>query len=283
MKKFLAFVSIVLVLFVAACGTSDSDQKDKEETSGNNDDKESTVELKVGASSTPHAEILEEAKPLLEEEGITLIIEEYTDFIFPNDDLASGEIDANYFQHEPYLIQMVEDTGYELENIGDIHIEPMGIYSKTITDIDDIEDGTEVILSNSVSDHGRVLALLEAGDLITLDESVDKATAEVDDIVENPKNLKFSPDYEPAFLPELYDSETGVLLAINTNYAIGADLNPVEDALIIEGSESSYANIIAARSEDKDSDALKTLVDVLKSEEIQDFITEKYNGAVIPF
>lgn len=283
MKKFLAFVSIVLVLFVAACGTSDSDQKDKEETSGNNDDKESTVELKVGASSTPHAEILEEAKPLLEEEGITLIIEEYTDFIFPNDDLASGEIDANYFQHEPYLIQMVEDTGYELENIGDIHIEPMGIYSKTITDIDDIEDGTEVILSNSVSDHGRVLALLEAGDLITLDESVDKATAEVDDIVENPKNLKFSPDYEPAFLPELYDSETGVLLAINTNYAIGADLNPVEDALIIEGSESSYANIIAARSEDKDSDALKTLVDVLKSEEIQDFITEKYDGAVIPF
>lgn len=270
MKKVLAFVSIILVLFIAACGTPESESE-----LGN--------EIKVGAISTPHAEILEEAKPLLEEKGITLIIEEYTDFILPNDDLASGDIDANYFQHEPYLIQMVEDTGYELENIGDIHIEPMGIYSKTITSLENLEDGTEVLLSNSVSDHGRVLALLEAGGLITLDDNVDKAVAKIEDIVENPHNLKFSPDYEPAFLPELYDSETGVLLAINTNYAIGADLNPLEDALIIEGSKSLYANIIATRTEDKDSEALKTLVDVLQSEEIQNFIAETYDGAVVPF
>lgn len=281
MKKLLALVSIILVLLVTACGTSDSNQKDK--ASGNNDDGESTVELKVGASSTPHAEILEEAKSLLEEEGIIVKIEEYTDFIFPNDDLASGEIDANYFQHEPYLKQMVEDTGYELESMADIHIEPMGIYSKTITSLDDLAEGTEVLLSNSVSDHGRVLALLEAGGLIELDESVDKATAKIEDIVDNPKNLKFLPDFDPAFLPELYESETDVLLAINTNYAIGAGLNPQEDALIIEGTESLYANIIAVRSEDKDNEALKTLVEVLQSEEIQDFITEKYEGAVVPF
>lgn len=294
MKKFLAFAVIILVVFLAACGTSNSDNNQNEATNGNEQgenngennneaNNDSNVEVKIGASSTPHAEILEEARPLLEEKGISLIIEEYTDYILPNDDLASGDLDANFFQHEPYLNQTMKDTGYELENIGTIHIEPMGIYSQTFTSLDEIEDGTEVLLSNSVSEHGRILALIDSGGLITLDETVDKANATIDDIVDNPKNLTFSPDYEPAFLPELYHSETDVLLAINTNYAIDADLSPVEDALIIEGGKSLYGNIIAVRSEDKDNETLKTVVEVLQSEEIQNFINEKYDGAVLPF
>src|SRR5690625_7811284 len=157
MKKFLAFISIILVLALAACGTSNSDNNQNGETNNNEQgennvtnnsgaDNEANVEVKIGASSTPHAEILEEAKPLVEEKGISLIIEEYTDYVLPNDDLASGDLDANFCQHDPFLKQPVKDTGYELESIGAIHIEPMGIYSQTLTNLDEIEDGTEVLL-----------------------------------------------------------------------------------------------------------------------------------------
>ena len=269
MKKIVGILSILFVLSLAACGGDKSSDKDSNE-------------IKVGAQSVPHAEILEEAKPLLEEKGITLEIEEYQDYILPNDDLDNGTLDANYFQHIPYLEQTKEDTGYELDYIDGIHIEPMGVYSKTFDSIDNIPDGTEVIFSNSVSDHGRVLSLLEKGNLIKLDEDVEKSKATLDDILENPKNLKFSPDYDPAILPELYDKEDDTLLAINTNYAIDAGLNPLNDSLIIEGDESPYVNIIAVRSADKENEALNTLVDVLHSDDIQQFIEEKYNGAVIP-
>ncbi|MBM7600653.1 D-methionine transport system substrate-binding protein [Virgibacillus halotolerans] len=270
MKKIAAYVSILFVLILAACGGSNTDE--------NSDEKE----IKIGASSTPHAEILEEAKPLLEAEGITLDIKKYQDYVFPNDDLESGELDANFFQHIPYLETTIEDTGYDLDYIDGIHIEPMGIYSKDIASIDDIKDGTEVILSRSVADHGRVLALFEKEGLIKLDKDVDKVSATVKDIVDNPKNLTFSADVDAATLPELYSKEDNVLVAINTNYAIDADLNPLEDALIIEGDESPYVNVIAVRSEDKDNEALNTLVDVLHSDEIQQFIEETYDGAIVP-
>jgi len=269
MKKIITLTtSLLFILFLAACG-GDSASED-------------TNEIIVGASSVPHAEILEEAKPILEEEGITLEIEPYEDYVLPNDDLANGDLDANFFQHIPHLEQTVEDTGYELDYIAPIHIEPMGVYSKGIKDIDSIPDGTEVILSNSVADHGRVLALFANEGLITLDEDADEENATFDDIVDNPKNLVFSPDYEAAFLPELYHSEENVLVAINTNYAINAELNPMEDALFIEGDESPYVNVIAVKEEDIENEALNTLVDVLHSKELQDFMIEKYEGAVVP-
>ena len=277
MKKILAFIAVSFIVLLAACGGGESD---KEETKKTED--EGTTEIKIGASSTPHAEILEEAKPLLEEKGISLDIEQYQDFVFPNDDLASGELDANYFQHIPYLETTVEDTGEDLDYIAGIHIEPMGVYSKDIKSLDDIEEGTEVILSRSVADHGRILALFEKEGFIKLDEDVEKVDATVKDIVDNPKNLTFSADVDAATLPEMYFTEDNVLVAINTNYAIGADLNPLEDALIIEGDESPYVNVVAVRSEDMEDEALNTLVDVLHSEEIQDFILEKYEGAVVP-
>lgn len=270
MKKILTFVSILFVVVLAACGSSDKD-------AGTD-----TNEIKVGASSTPHAEILEEAKPLLEKEGITLKIEKYQDYILPNVDLEKGDLDANYFQHIPYLEQQVADTGYNLDYIDGIHIEPIGVYSQSISSIDEIKVGTEVILSRSIADHGRILSLFEKEGLIKLNENVDKVKAEVSDIVDNPKDLKFSADVDAALLPELYHSEKDALIAINTNYAIDADLNPLEDAIIIEGDESPYVNVIAVRSEDKDNEALNTLVDVLHSDKIQEFIKEKYKGAVVP-
>ena len=281
MKKQFSLIAIILVFLLAACGGG-SDQEDSSTDQTDKEAGDDATEIKIGASSTPHAEILEEAAPLLEEEGIILEIEEYQDYVFPNDDVESGELDANFFQHLPYLDQTVADTGYELESLGGIHIEPMGVYSKSITDINDIPDETEVILSNSVADHGRVLALLENEDLIQLDDSIDKETATIDDIVDNPKNLTFAADYEAAFLPEIYEKETETLVVINTNYAMDAGLNPLEDALFIEGDESSYANIIAVRTEDVDDEALNTVVDVLHSEEIQDFIMDHYDGAVVP-
>jgi len=274
MKKIVALLSLAFVLILTACGGGS-------ETDSGSDSGE-TTEITVGASSVPHAEILEEAQPLLEEEGITLNIEEYQDYVFPNDDLASGDLDANYFQHIPYLNQTIKDTGYEIESIGGIHVEPMGVYSQTIESVEEIPEGTEVILSNSIAEHGRILSLFEQQGLITLDEEVEKSAATIDDIAENPKNLSFSPDTEPAFLPEFYNSEEDALVVINTNYAIEAGLSPLEDALFIEGEESDYVNVIAVRSEDKDNEALKKLVEVLQSEEIQNFITENYDGAVVP-
>ncbi|WP_174614183.1 MetQ/NlpA family ABC transporter substrate-binding protein [Virgibacillus ihumii] len=268
MKKILALLSVLFILILAACGGEESSAKDNV--------------IEVGASSTPHAKILEKAKPILKEKGITLKIEEYQDYILPNKDLSNGEIDANYFQHIPYLKTQKEELGYNFTHLGGIHIEPMGIYSKTYDSLKEVKEGTEVLMSRSVADHGRTLALLEKAGLIKLADGVDKVEATVDDIVENPKNLMFSPEYEAAFLPELYETEENTLVAINTNYAIGAGLNPTEDALIIEGEESPYVNVVAVKKENKDNEALNTLVDVLHSKEIQDYILKEFDGAVVP-
>jgi len=276
MKKFYALLAALLVLVLAACGSSDDDK-----ASSSKDGNKETV-IKIGASSTPHAEILKEAEPILKKKGIKLEIKKYQDYVFPNDDLASGDLDANYFQHIPFLEETKDKTGYKITNIGGIHIEPMGVYSKNIKDVKDIKKGTEVVLSRSVADHGRILALFEREGLIKIKDGVDKQKATVKDIVENKKNLKFSADVDPAALPEIYNKEKNVLVAINTNYAIEAKLNPMKDALFIEGSESPYVNIIAAQEKDKDNKDLKELVNVLHSKEIQDFIKEKYKGAIVP-
>lgn len=280
MKKFLVLLAAFAVLLLAACGKSDD--SDKKESSDKKDDKKEETVLKVGASSTPHAEILEEAKPLLEKKGIKLDIKQYQDYVFPNNDLADGKLDANYFQHIPYLEDTVKKTGYKISSIGGIHIEPMGVYSKSIKNVKDIKNGAEVVMSRSVADHGRVLALFEAQGLIKLKDGVKKQNATVKDIVENKKKLKFSANVDAAALPEVYNREKDTLVAINTNYAMEAKLNPVKDALFIEGSNSPYVNVIAVQDKDKDNKDLKELVNVLHSKEIQDFIKDKYKGAVVP-
>lgn len=266
MKKIITLLVLLFIgVILAACGNADSNENI----------------IKVGATSVPHAEILEEAKPLLEEEGITLEIEEYSDYSLPNQDLVDGELDANFFQHIPFMDTEIAEKGYDIVDLGGVHLEPMGVYSQSISSIDEIEEGTEVVISRNVPDHGRILSLFESNGLITLADGVTKSEATVDDIVENPLNLTFSADVNPEFLIETYKSEADVLVAINTNYAIEADLSPVDDALFIESDDSLYVNIVVANAEDEDDENLKKLVEILQSEEIQSFITENYDGEVI--
>ncbi|MGN7387410.1 MetQ/NlpA family ABC transporter substrate-binding protein [Sporosarcina sp. SAFN-015] len=280
MKKILtALLLTVLVLALAACGT-----KDKEEGANSNSagGKEEKTKIVVGASNTPHAVILEKVKPLLKEKGFDLEIETYQDYILPNKDLESGLLDANYFQTIPYLESQIADFGYDFVNAGGIHIEPMGVYSKKYKSLNELPEGATILMSNSVSDHGRVLEMLEKEGLITLAEGVDKVKAELGDIVDNPKNLKFEPDYEAALMPTLYKNGEGDALLINSNYAIDAGINPLEDSIALEETDSPYVNVITVRSGDENSAAIKALVEVLQTEEIQEFMLKEWGGSVVP-
>ncbi|MDV6379037.1 MetQ/NlpA family ABC transporter substrate-binding protein [Sporosarcina sp. GW1-11] len=282
MKKFLfGLFATVLVLALAACGSKDDSNKDNGAADGDAGKDEKTT-LTIGASNTPHAVILEQAKPLLAEKGFDLKIEDYTDYVLPNKDLDAGTLDANYFQHIPYLESQIADFGYDFVNAGAIHIEPIGVYSKKYDSLEELPEGATILISNSVADHGRVLAMLEAKGLIKLADGVEKVKAEVDDIVENPKNLKFDANYEAALMPQLYKNDEGDALLINSNFAIDAGLNPMEDSIALEDKESPYVNVIAVKSGNENSDAIKALVEVLLSDEIQDFIVKEWSGAVVP-
>ncbi|MFJ7649117.1 MetQ/NlpA family ABC transporter substrate-binding protein [Lysinibacillus sp. NPDC097279] len=282
MKKLLAglFLS-VLVLALAACGAGNKDEAGS--TTGDDSAKtEDKVTLKIGASNTPHAVILEQAKPILAKEGIDLKIETYQDYVLPNQDLESKTIDANYFQHIPYLELQIKDNGYDFVNAGGVHIEPIGIYSKKYKSLEDLPKGATILLSNSVSDHGRMLSLLEAKGLIKLKDGIDKTAAEIKDIVDNPKDFKFDANTAPELLVQMFENEEGDAVLINSNYAIDNGLNPIEDAIALEDKESPYVNIIAVRAGDENKPEIKKLLEVLKSEEIQDFILKEWKGAVVP-
>ncbi|AWE08464.1 methionine ABC transporter substrate-binding protein [Lysinibacillus sp. 2017] len=264
MKKLLSSVILgASVLALAACG--------------NDDDK-----LVVGASNTPHAVILEKVKPILAEQGIELEIESYTDYVLPNKDLESGDLDANYFQHIPYFESQKADFDYDFANAGNIHIEPIGIYSKKYKSLSELPEGATILLSNSVADHGRMLSLLEAEGLITLADGIDKTKAEIKDVVENPKNFVFDADTAAELLVQMYENEEGDAVLINSNFAIDNGLNPLKDSIAIESGDSPYVNIIAVKSGDEDSKEIKALVEALHSKEIQDFILEEWGGSVVP-
>ena len=239
--------------------------------------------IRVSATAEPHATILEYAKPLLEEKGYTLEIEVLDNYFIFNRALDNGDVDANYFQHRPFFENEVNEYGYDIVDAGGIHIEPFGIYSKKYQSIDEIEDGARVIISNSVADHGRILAILEGAGLITLSDDVDIVNATVNDIVDNPKNLVFE-EVNPELVTTAYDADDGDLFAINGNYAIGAGLDPINDSLILEEGDDTnpYVNIIACQNGQEDSDKIKALVEVLKSQEVKDYIIEHFGGSVIP-
>lgn len=277
MKKYWSLlVVLTLSLLLAACGTS------KEGGKGGAEGEKESKKIVVGASNVPHAEILEEAAPLLKEKGIELEIVPYQDYIMPNKALDEGELDANYFQHIPYLESQIKEHGYDFVNAGGIHIEPIGVYSKKYKSLEELPEGAQIIMSSSVADHGRILSMLEAKGLITLKEGIDKTTATVDDIVENKKNLKFKTDIEASLLPQVYENNEGDAVLINSNYAIDAGLNPVEDSIAIEDSQSPYVNVIAVKKGDETREEIKALVEVLHSKEIQEFIKKQYKGAVVP-
>ncbi|OXS74075.1 methionine ABC transporter substrate-binding protein [Lysinibacillus sp. KCTC 33748] len=282
MKKFLTglFLS-VLVLALAACGAGKKDDTNSNASSGDKSDNKENVTLTIGASNTPHAVILEKAKPALAKEGIDLKIETYQDYVLPNQHLESGELDANYFQHLPFLELSMKENGYDFVNAGAIHIEPIGIYSKKYKTLEDLPKGATILLSSSVSDHGRMLSLLEAKGLIKLKDGVDKTAAEIKDIAENPKNFKFDANTAPEMLVQMYENNEGDAVLINSNFAIDNNINPLKDAISLEDKESPYVNIVAVRAGDETKPEIKKLIEVLKSKEIQDFIIEEWKGSVV--
>lgn len=286
MKKQTKIYSFLAVsaLALAACGAEEETTNDNTATTDEAETTEKAEEttITVGASYGLHDIILEEAAPILAEEGITLEVEPYQDYILPNQDLENGDLDANYFQHIPYLNNQIKEFGYDFVNIGGIHVEPMAIYSKKYTSIEEIPDGGTIIMSNSVAEQGRVLSLLESVGLITLDPAVNKSEATLDDIVENPKNLVIDADPSPEILVSFYQNEEGDAVVINSNFAIDAGINPVEDSIAIEGGASDYVNVIATTKEKENDPALQRLVEVLQSDAISDFILEEWDGAVVP-
>ncbi|AZP93543.1 MetQ/NlpA family ABC transporter substrate-binding protein [Enterococcus mundtii] len=272
-KKIFGFAAtLLLTVGLAACGNGGSSS----DSSNASDD----TTLKIGASPTPHAEILEHVKPLLKDEGIDLEIVKFDDYVLPNQALSEGDIDANYFQHIPYLNKEIDEKGYDFVNAGAVHIEPMGLYSKKIKDISELEDGATIITSNSESDWGRIITILKAAGLVTVKDGVDLETATFDDIDENPKNLKFNHTIDPALLASTYQNDEGDLVAINANFAYGAGLNPLEEAVLLEKDNSPYVNIIATRKGDEDSDKIKKLIEVLHQEDVRQWIEEQWEGSV---
>ncbi|MDE1441442.1 methionine ABC transporter substrate-binding lipoprotein MetQ [Bacillus licheniformis] len=270
-KGLLTALFIIFAGVLAACGSSSSEG-----------DKDSKV-ITVGATPTPHAEILEEAKPLLKEKGYELKIKNFTDYKLINKALATKDLDANYFQHVPYLEQeMKENKDYDLVNVGAVHLEPFGIYSKKYKSLKDLPDGAKIIMSNNAAEQGRMLAMLENAGLIKLKSGIEKVDATVKDITENKKNLKIKNDVVPEMTAKAYEANEADAVFINVNYAIQNKLNPKTDSIELESpKDNPYANIIAVRKGDEDSDKVKALMEVLRSDDIKKFIDKKYKGSVI--
>lgn len=234
------------------------------------------TKIVVGASAVPHAEILENTREDLKELGYDLEVKIFNDYVLPNKALSEGQLDANFFQHIPYLEEMNEKDKLGITWSTKVHIEPLGLYSDKIEGVKDLADGAKIAIPNDATNGSRALKLLADNGLIKLK---DAESVSLLDITENLKGFKFVELDAPALPRTLVDVDAAV---INTNYAIEANLNPLEDALLIESSESPYANVIAVREADKDSDKTKALNTVLTSEKTKKFIEEKYKGAIVP-
>lgn len=234
--------------------------------------------LTVAATPVPHAEILNFVKPQLAKEGVELKVKEFTDYIQPNVQVAEKRLDANFFQHQPYLDEFNKAKGTHLVSVAGVHIEPLGVYSSKIKTLDELPTGATVVIPNDATNGGRALLLLAKAGVITLKDNKNILST-VKDVTGNPKNVKFR-ELEAATIPRVLTQVDAAL--INTNYALEAKLNPEKDALAIEGSDSPYVNILVARPDNKDSDAMKKLAAALHSPEVKQFITEKYKGAVVP-
>lgn len=267
MKRLLTGIfALFLAIGLTGCGSTESENT-----------------LTVSATLDPHSKILEEAKPILKEKyDIDLEIKVLDDYYIFNKALDAGEVDANYFQHRPFFEGEVEEHGYKIVEAAGIHLEPFGFYSKTIDSIQNIPDNAEVIISNSVADHGRILGILEDAGVIELSNDVDRLEATTKDIVSNPKNLKFT-EIKPELLGTTFQNGEGDLVAINGNYALQAGLNPMNDALIIEEVDASnpYVNIVAVQEGHEKDEKIQALIEVLKSDEIKQFVEDEYKGAVV--
>ena len=261
---------------LTGCGNNDA--------AGKKADTDSAQELeiiKVGASITPHAEILRSVSDELEKQGYKLEVVEYNDYIIPNTALESGELDANYIQHLPYLEDFNKENGTHIVSVADIHYEPFGIYAGKSDSLENLKEGAVIAVPNDTTNEARALLLLQDQGLIKLKENAG-LTATVKDIADNPKNFEIK-ELEAAQVPKaLQDVDVA---AINTNYALEANLK-LSDALASEGADSlaakTYANIIAVKEGNENTEKIKALIDTVKSEQVKKFIEDKYDGAVVP-
>ena len=261
------------IFALASCGGNDE--------AAENNNAESTT-IKVGASVTPHAEILEAAKPLLEEQGYTLEIVEFNDYVQPNLNVDSGELDANYFQHKPYMDEFNEENDTNLVAVAAIHYEPFGLYPGKTATVEELADGASIAIPNDGTNEARALLLLQQEGLITLSEDAGLSATKVD-IAENPKNLDIKEIEAAQLARSLSDVDMAV---INGNYAIEAGLVVGTDAIATEDADSiaaeTYANVVAVKAGNEENEAIKALVEALQSDEVKQFMEETYNGAVIP-
>ena len=301
-KRIAALLLGLAVVSLAACGGQKADTKTetkKETEAGSEKATENekaaesekateaaaasgeTVKIKIGATPSPHAEILEAAKDALKKKGVEIEIVTYNDYVQPNIATDEGQIDANYFQHQPYLDDFNKENNTHVVSVGKIHYEPFGIYAGKSKDLKNIQDGAKIAVPNDTTNEARALLLLEANGIIKLKDGAG-LTATKQDIVENPHNVEIY-EVEAAQIPRSLDSVD--FACMNGNFAIQANYKPSE-ALAAEKSDSeaaqTYANIIAVAEKNKDAAWAKTLVEVLTSKEIRDFINKKYEGGVVP-
>ncbi|KAA0577702.1 MetQ/NlpA family ABC transporter substrate-binding protein [Azospirillum sp. Sh1] len=234
--------------------------------------------IKVGVTAGPHAQILEAVKPIAAKDGLDIQIIEFTDYVIPNQALAGGDLDANSFQHQPYLDNQVKDRGFDLVSVGKTVVYPIGIYSKKVKSLDELPSGAKVAIPNDPTNGGRVLLLLQAKGLIKLKDGGNLKASPID-IVENPKKLEIV-ELDAAQLPRSLDDVT--VAAINTNFALEAGIDPVKDAIAREAADSPYANVIAVRKADKDKPWVAKLVKAYNSPEVKEFILTKFKNAVVP-
>ncbi len=269
MKKTLSIALIALLALTALFAQGASETKSTES---------SATKLVVGATPEPHATLLSLVVDDLAEQGIELVVREFTDYVTPNDAVEYGEIDANYFQHIPYLESFNTEHGYHLVNAGGIHIEPIALYSTKYSSLEEIPDGATIAIPNDPTNEGRALLLLESAGLITLSENAGLEATPLD-VASNPKNLEFY-EIEAASLPRVISDVDGAV--INGNYAIPAGFVATRDGLYVEGADSPYVNVVAVKEGNENNPAVKALVEALKSDEVKQYVTENYpNGEVV--
>lgn len=289
-KKILAglLTTVFALSTFVGCGSAEKTETTAEENAPATEEaaEEAAAELttiKVAASATPHAEILEFAAPLLEEKGYKLDVTVFDDYVQPNLVVESGEFDANYFQHVPYLDSFNEEQGTHLVNAGGIHYEPFGIYPGTKASLDDVAEGDVVALPNDTTNEARALLLLQDNGLLTLKDGAG-LTATINDITDNPYKLEFQ-ELEAAQVARVKDEVAFVVL--NGNYALEAGFSVAKDSIAYESADSeaakTYVNIIAVAEGNENNEGIKALVEVLTSDDVQKFINDTYDGAVVPF
>lgn len=268
MKKLIAIIAIITItITLAGCQKEDIYQ--------------------VGASPVPHKEILEHIQPILLEQGYEFEIVQFTDYVLPNTALDSGELVANFFQHVPYLEAQINEYDYDFSNAGGVHVEPIGVYSKEYESLELLPETVEFIISNSPTDRPRLLGVLEEAGLITIksstttEEIIDVSVNNLPSLFTSSKTITFI-EVDSALLYTNYDNEEGDAVLINGNYALDNGLNPLTDAIAIEGSASLYVNIIVCNTADLNDPFILALVEALQSEEVQQWIESEYGGSVVP-